>query len=260
MLLFILILCVALFAALYITAFAVTGDAATTTLSQMLSENTTVQQLYLIFIGSYAFITFDVMFLVWIYDAISIVNETIAGSSWFAKHRLLFYDVTLYCFVVSSVAKLIGFIGLFWYDCNTHSQGHYAFAAVGFIFAVICMWLLFFRRLVIYYNLWSTHDEGKPPFKNWVLILDLLFLLLTTSLLIAFAATGNGILELLVGTCIVLDPFFLVWDFYRFPRHAELHFITTNLKSSHVYVIPEKDTYVTQLYKRFLWVYNNTRV
>lgn len=262
-------LCFSLFLALYITAYALTGRSAATTLSEMLSENLTVQQLYLIFMGSYVFITLDICFLVWIYDTESLDREshpehTVPDKkpppSWASHHRTMLYELTVYTFYVLSLLKLIGFLGLFWFDVNLHHAEHYTLAALGFISAVLCQWLLFFRRLVLYWHQWATGQTHEPPFPLWFFTLDLVFLLLVSAFLITFAATGNGVFEFLTGLGVVLDPLLLAVDFKRFPGHGEKHLISTSLKPQVKYQFPEAVSYPKQLYQRLLFYYNYKRV
>lgn len=260
-LLFISVLCLSLFLALYITAYAVTGDAADTTLSEMLSENETVQQLYLVFIGSYALITFNIIFLIWVYNSSDVLHESTEYKSCCARHRITLYDVVSYGYVISSVIKLVGFIGLFWFDCNTQSQGHYVFATLGFVFAYISMWLLFFRRIILHFNEWNIHAEGKQPFSVWFLAFDFVYLLTGTSFLISFAAVRNGILEFLSSLWIVLDQFFLVWDFIRFKSFQIKHAtIDASVKPTVQYILPSRQSYPLKIYHTLLYYYNNRSV
>lgn len=286
-LLIIWVLCFSLFVALYVTAFAVTGDSATTTLSEMLSENIVVQQLYLIFMGSYIFITLDICFLVWVYDEASMHLEssgntsnkqqqqtdlsTVARpSSFWSKHRLQLYDLTVAAYYILSLLKLIGFTGLFFYDCNTSHREHYILAAVGFISAVLSEWFLFFRRLVILGHELNQatgtdspvtpSDQSPHPWIRVLLVLDLVYLLLVSSILISFAPTGNGILELLTVLLVVLGPLFLLWDFLRFPGTGGKLLITGTMKPVTKYRVPAKISYPKQLYHRLLFYYNNKTV
>jgi hypothetical protein len=249
------VLCIGLFIALYVTAFSLTGDAATTTLSEMLSENATVRQLYLIFMGSYTILTFGIMFLVGTFD--SIVLHDAKGKRLLSDYRFILYEFVIYSYYILALGKLTGFITLYFYDCNTRETEHYIFAGIGFGCAGLAILFLFFRRVILYTHHIANPLLPRPPYSGLLLLFDAIFVVtpLACFLLWLVIAT-SGIPEILASSWIVLEPCLLLWDFLKLPKEKGL-LMESSLKPVVIYQVPKRQYLPVELYQRLLFYYNN---
>lgn len=257
-LLIIEVLCIGFFIALYVTAYAITGDAFKTTLSEMLSENVIIQQLYTLFIGMYTTLTIWLIVLIFWYDFTYVAED---NNTCYGKHKPTFYLIVLYSYVLFAITKLVGFIGLFFYDCNTSPDQHYIFAGIGFTAAVLASWCLFIRRVLIFTHLvddTKRHAHAQNPHQSFFMLLfNFLFVLTMTALLISFAFVKTGDVELFTGIFIILDPCFIIHDFNNDPIAVSRHqLIQTQVYVNHVYQIPKKQYFCGRIYHKILYYYN----
>lgn len=252
------VLCISFFIALYATAFAITGDSFNTTLSQMLTESVVIQELYLLFIGMYSIITLWIIFLIYYYDFIFVDTD---NHNFLDRHKLTIYYFIIYTYIVCALLKLVGFIGLFFFDVNTKPDAHYAFAAIAFICSTLASFLLFCRRLLIYTHLRDEsgrHIHAKHPHQNlYVLILDGLVILTMLGLIISFAVERTGGIEFFLVLFLILDPSFFIYDFNSDPIAVKRYsLVAAPLKTTQIYVLPKKENIYTRLYHKLLFYYN----
>lgn len=215
----------------------------------MLAINTYVQTLYICWCVIYSIIVFCIIGLCtkyyWKGNQRSDFYDNQDGET---KERHIccknsaldfLYVVFTILYIIFSLVKLTGIIGLFFFNVNDPSQStaHYIFAALGFSFAVACVFLLFVRRLIVYT---MSRDVNMHVI---FYIFDGLWTLTLISLSSVFIGIRTGEYEFTISLMIVLDPLWQIYDFAKEKNFLKMYYqdtkpakISLNLKKKDYYI------------------------
>jgi hypothetical protein len=234
---------------MWIEAWERTGLSIRYTFSEMLAINTYVQTLYICWCVIYSIIVFSIIGLCvkyyWKGNQRSDSYETNEGE---VRERHIccknssldfLYIVFTILYIIFSIVKLTGIIGLFFFNVNDPSQStsHYVFAALAFGFSVACVVLLFVRRVIVYIM------SETPNLPLYFYIFDGLWSVTVVALASVLIGIRTGEYEFTVSLMVVLDPSWQIADFMSEKNFVKMYYregktakISLNLKKKDYYI------------------------
>lgn len=183
----------------------------TESFSEMMANDTRVQQWFLAWWGIYTMVCLVLLILVAFYKIHRNFRAKPDPKRWcrcgYLVTRGAYYVIVAF-YGIFTIVKLTFLPLVLFFPVTTQTQTHYLVAGFAFGAGILCSFVLLVRRMILRVTLEMTH------FPLWLLIIDVIFVLFQLAMAITFLVVDNGVYEFLLALFIVIDTFFQICDFY----------------------------------------------
>lgn len=178
--------------------------------SEMLANDTRVQQWYLAWWGIFVMIRLVLMILVCAYKIHKGYRNSAKLRYCQCPHQVTIgvYFVFVGLYVIMTLMMLVNLPLVMYFPVTTQSQTHYLVAGLAFGSGIFSCFALFVRRCLLVLNL------KQSTFPWWLLIIDGILIMTQIGMAITFLIVDNGVYEFVLAVLLVFDAFFQICDFY----------------------------------------------